>query len=101
MPVRLRDGPIDSASSARDIHPQTFPTSPGRFRFAQLRSKMNRERARIMNLAKRRWVLGFAVFAITAVSYAQWSNPAEDVPAYHPSAPLKVAALPPSCRERS
>ena len=48
-----------------------------------------------MNFAKRRWVLGFAVFAITAASYAQWSNPADDVPAYHPAAPLKVAALPP------
>ena len=43
----------------------------------------------------RRAVLGLAVFAITAASYAQWSNPADDVPAYHPSAPLKVSALPP------
>jgi len=42
-----------------------------------------------------RWLLGFAVFALTAASYAQWSNPADDVPAYHPAAPLKVAALPP------
>ena len=48
-----------------------------------------------MILANRRFLVGFAVFAVTAVSYAQWSNPAEDVPAYHPSAPLKVAALPP------
>ncbi len=47
------------------------------------------------NWIKHRWVLGFAVFAITAVSYAQWSNPADDIPAYHPSAPLKVSALPP------
>jgi len=44
---------------------------------------------------KSRWILGIAVFAITAASYAQWSNPADDVPAYHPSAPLKVSALPP------
>ncbi len=36
-----------------------------------------------------------AVFVLTAASYAQWSNPADDVPAYHPSAPLKVSALPP------
>jgi hypothetical protein len=43
----------------------------------------------------RRSILGLAVFAITVVSYAQWSNPADDVPAYHPSAPLKVSALPP------
>jgi hypothetical protein len=47
------------------------------------------------HLFKSRLVLGIAVFALTAVSYAQWSNPAEDVPAYHPSAPLKVSPLPP------
>ena len=47
------------------------------------------------NWMQRRWVLGLAVFAVTAASYAQWSNPADDVPAYHPSAPLKVSALPP------
>jgi Protein of unknown function with PCYCGC motif len=44
---------------------------------------------------KNRWATGLIVFALTAVSYAQWSNPANDVPAYHPSAPLKVSALPP------
>lgn len=44
---------------------------------------------------ERRWILGAAIFAITAVSYAQWSNPADDVPAYHPSAPLKLSPLPP------
>jgi Protein of unknown function with PCYCGC motif len=48
-----------------------------------------------MNFSKRPWLLGLAVFAITAASYAQWSNPADDVPAYHPSAPLKVSVLPP------
>ncbi|MDE3186562.1 MAG: hypothetical protein KGM96_03430 [Acidobacteriota bacterium] len=48
-----------------------------------------------MNWTTRRLALGFAVFAITAASYAQWSNPADDIPAYHPSAPLKVSALPP------
>ncbi len=42
-----------------------------------------------------RLVLGLAVFALTAASYAQWSNPADDVPAYHPSAPLNIRALPP------
>lgn len=42
-----------------------------------------------------RWALGLAIFSITLVSYAQWSNPADDIPAYHPSAPLKVSALPP------
>ena len=44
---------------------------------------------------KKTWGLGLAVFALTAASYAQWSNPAEDVPAYHPTAPLNVSALPP------
>jgi len=47
------------------------------------------------NWMKRRWVLGLAVFAVTVASYAQWSNPADDIPAYHPSAPLKMSALPP------
>jgi hypothetical protein len=47
------------------------------------------------NWIKHRWILGVGVFAITAASFAQWSNPADDVPAYHPSAPLKVSALPP------
>jgi len=47
------------------------------------------------NILKSSWLLGLGVFAVTAASYAQWSNPAEDVPAYHPSAPLKVSALPP------
>ena len=40
------------------------------------------------------WISGFAVFFLTAASYAQWSNPADDVPAYHSSAPLSVSALP-------
>jgi len=43
---------------------------------------------------KSRFVLGLGVFALTAASYAQWSNPADDVPAYHPSAPLRVSTLP-------
>ena len=44
---------------------------------------------------KSRWVLAVGVSALTVASYAQWANPADDVPAYHPSAPLKVSALPP------
>jgi hypothetical protein len=44
---------------------------------------------------KSRWIWTLAVFVVTAASYAQWSNPAEDVPAYHSSAPLKISALPP------
>jgi hypothetical protein len=47
------------------------------------------------NFLNRRWLLGFAVAAFTLVSYAQFSSPADDVPAYHPSSPLKVSALPP------
>ena len=46
------------------------------------------------NLIERRWFLGLCVFAITAASYAQWSNPTDDVPAYHPAAPLKAGSLP-------
>jgi hypothetical protein len=49
----------------------------------------------MMKWTKYRVAVGFAVFAITVASYAQWSNPADDVPAYHSSAPLKVSALPP------
>ena len=44
---------------------------------------------------ERRWLLGLAVFVATAASFAQLSNPADEIPAYHPSAPLKVSALPP------
>lgn len=47
------------------------------------------------NRSRARLILGFALFLLTAASYAQWTNPAEDVPAYHPKAPLKVASLPP------
>jgi len=47
------------------------------------------------HLMKSRWIFCLSVFAITAASYAQWSNPANDVAAYHPSAPLQVSALPP------
>jgi hypothetical protein len=46
------------------------------------------------NWMTHRWILGFAIAAVTAASYAQWSNPADDIPAYHPSAPLKVSELP-------
>ncbi len=42
-----------------------------------------------------RWSLALAVFAVTAASYAQWTNPADEIPAYHPSAPLHIKALPP------
>ncbi len=42
-----------------------------------------------------RSLVALAVLVMTAASYAQWSNPADDVPAYHPNAPLKVSTLPP------
>ena len=48
----------------------------------------------MQKLMRNRWIPALAVFALTAASYAQWSNPADDVPAYHPSAPLKMTALP-------
>jgi Protein of unknown function with PCYCGC motif len=47
------------------------------------------------NLFNRRSFLAAAAVIFTVASYAQWTNPADDVPAYHPSAPLKVSALPP------
>jgi hypothetical protein len=46
-------------------------------------------------LIKPRWLLALGVCALTAASYAQWSNPADNIPAYHPSAPLTIGALPP------
>jgi hypothetical protein len=46
-------------------------------------------------LLKHRYILALSVFALTAASYAQWSNPADEVPAYHPAAPLHVSALSP------
>src|SRR3954468_2243594 len=47
------------------------------------------------NWIKHRWLLAVIASVATVVSYAQYSNPADDVPAYHPSAPLKFAPLPP------
>jgi hypothetical protein len=43
---------------------------------------------------RHRWVLAVVAAAATVVSYAQFANPSQDVPAYHPSAPLKFAPLP-------
>lgn len=44
---------------------------------------------------KLRLLISLAVTAATVASYAQWSNSADEVPAYHPNAPLNVSALPP------
>ena len=48
-----------------------------------------------MNRTTYRLAFALTAFALTAASYAQWSNPADEIPAYHPAAPLKVSALPP------
>lgn len=39
--------------------------------------------------------IGLLLAGVAGMSYAQWSNPADDIPAYHPSAPLTVSTLPP------
>jgi hypothetical protein len=46
-------------------------------------------------LIQHRSLVTLGVFALTAASFAQYSNPGDDVPAYHPSAPLKIGTLPP------
>ncbi len=43
----------------------------------------------------RRWAAAIILATATAISYAQWSNPADDIPAYHATAPLKISSLPP------
>jgi hypothetical protein len=43
----------------------------------------------------KRTLLVFALCLATIAGYAQWSNPADDIPAYHPSAPAKGEKLPP------
>ncbi len=58
-------------------------------------SKMDQESFFMKNVFNRRWLLCLVITAATAASYAQWANPADDVPSYHPSAPLKVSMLPP------
>ena len=45
--------------------------------------------------ALRRTLIAAGVATLTLASYAQYYNPADDVPAYHSAAPLKLAALPP------
>jgi len=75
--------------------PETAFVTPAVVVFVHgFRAKMNPRGSHLKNPISRRWALGLCVFAITAGSYAQWSNPADDVPAYHPSAPLSVGKLP-------
>ena len=42
-----------------------------------------------------RILLGMALGLATVASYAQWSNPADDIPAYHTAPPAKSDPLPP------
>ncbi len=58
---------------------------------------------------KSRWIWTLAVFVVTAASYAQWSNPAEDVPVattfisllLSKSAPCRLFFTVPNSRGRS
>jgi Protein of unknown function with PCYCGC motif len=43
----------------------------------------------------KRVLLSAALGLATVAGYAQWSNPADDIPAYHPTAPTRGTELPP------
>lgn len=43
----------------------------------------------------KRVLLTAALGLITVAGYAQWTNPGDDIPAYHPAPPVKTASLPP------
>ena len=43
----------------------------------------------------KRLLVSLALGLITVAGYAQWSNPADDIPAYHIEAPAKGQVLPP------
>jgi hypothetical protein len=43
----------------------------------------------------RKLLTAFALGMLTLVAYAQWSNPSDDVPAYHAGPPARGASLPP------
>lgn len=43
----------------------------------------------------KRILLTAALGLITAAGYAQWSNPTDEIPAYHTTAPAKTDSLPP------
>jgi hypothetical protein len=43
----------------------------------------------------KRVLLTAALGLITVAGYAQWSNPNDDIPAYHPAPPATVSLLPP------
>lgn len=43
----------------------------------------------------KRLLITAALGLFTIISYAQWSNPGDDIPAYHPLPPAKTTSLPP------
>jgi hypothetical protein len=43
----------------------------------------------------KRLLVSLALGLVTIAGYAQWSNPADDIPAYHPQPPEKGQTLPP------
>lgn len=43
----------------------------------------------------KRVLASLALGLATVAGYAQWSNPADDIPAYHPQPPAKSETLPP------
>ena len=43
----------------------------------------------------KRLLLTVVLGLVTAAGYAQWSNPDDEIPAYHPAPPARAAALPP------
>ncbi|MGH9607159.1 MAG: CYCXC family (seleno)protein [Terracidiphilus sp.] len=47
------------------------------------------------NPVNARLLPALGVFLLTLACYAQWTNPNEDIPAYHAHAPLNASALPP------
>lgn len=42
----------------------------------------------------KRILLTAALGLVTVAGYAQWSNPADEIPAYHPAPPASTASLP-------
>lgn len=43
----------------------------------------------------KRVLICLSLALVTVAGYAQWSNPADDIPAYHPQGPAKSEKLPP------
>ena len=43
----------------------------------------------------KRVLISLSLALVTVAGYAQWSNPADEIPAYHPQSPAKSEKLPP------